>query len=60
LWFIVVNVVLKTQMTQRYALTAEHPFTRSVSGIQEAHANTKVKSDPAILEAVYHYPNSQF
>jgi len=40
LWFIVVNVVLKTQMTQRHAPTAEHPFTRSVSAIKEANGNT--------------------
>ena len=40
LWFTVVNVVLKTQTTQTYAPNAEHPFTRSVSAIQEANGNT--------------------
>ena len=39
-WFTVVNVVLKTQMTQRYAPNAEHPFTRLVSAIREANGNT--------------------
>jgi hypothetical protein len=43
LWFTVVNVVLKTQMTQRYAPTAVHHFTQSVSVIPEANGNTTEK-----------------
>ena len=40
LWFTAVNVVLKTQMMQRYAPTVAHPFTRSVSATPEAKGNT--------------------